>query len=208
VARFELDGMIVSAGFASGDRVVVGHWAASPVGPVTDVMWGRPDGERVLLAPTPEAAAFIESVYRFDRIEVVPVAAASSSRTLDVVAGPLEVRLVAGPGWPLPLRRPAWFTRWVEAPVARRLLGVRTYGVSPTGVREWYRASRYRRVVRGRASVDGVDLGGLAPLDPPLGVGFSEPPRRPSMVSVRPLLEDPSGRLDRVVAGGPASPRR
>ena len=36
-------------------------------------------------------------------------------------------------------------------------------------------------------------------LDPPLGVGFTDPPRRPSVVAVRPLLHDPTGRLDEIV---------
>jgi hypothetical protein len=34
---------------------------------------------------------------------------------------------------------------------------------------------------------------------PPVGVGFSEPPSRPSWVDVRPLLLDPSGHLDAVL---------
>ena len=37
--RFELAGVIGAAGFASGDRVVVGHWHRSPIGPMSDVMW-------------------------------------------------------------------------------------------------------------------------------------------------------------------------
>ena len=32
--RFEMEGLIGAAGFASGDRVVVGHWARSPIGPM------------------------------------------------------------------------------------------------------------------------------------------------------------------------------
>jgi hypothetical protein len=117
-----------------------------------------------------------------------------------VVAAPelgLELQARAGRGWPLP-PSPAWITRYLAAPLARRLLGVRTYGVSPTGVREWYRARWYRPLVEARASIDGKDLGALGPLDPPVRFGFSEPPRRPSMVWVRPLLHDPKGRLDRV----------
>ena len=196
-----LRGVIASAGFASGHRVVVGHWDDSPLGPMTDVMWARPGGERVLLVDRPAAAQFITAVYRFDRVEVVPVTAGFDGRRLVVVAGGLELWMEAGRGWRLPLgdRRPAWFTRWVEAAVARPLLGVRTYGVSPTGVREWYRADEYRRVVGARAELSGHDLGRLRPVEPAVGFGFSEPPRRPSIVRVRPLLQDPSGRLDQVV---------
>jgi hypothetical protein len=158
-----------------------------------DVMWARPDGERVLLAPTEPAAAFIGSVYRFDRIEVVAVDGSSDGRTLDVAAGPLTIHLTAGRGWPLPPARlrPPWCTRFVEGPIARAVMGVRTYGVTPTGVREWYRADRWRPVVAGSAALDGVDLGPIGPVDPPCRFGFSEPPRRPSITEVRPLLEFP-----------------
>jgi hypothetical protein len=191
----------VSAGFTSGDRFMVGHWASSPIGPLDDVMWGRPDGERVLLASDEREAAFITAVYRFDRVEVGPVRTTADDGVIELVAGDLELRARAGRGWRLPLRRrPAWFTRWVEGPVARAAMGVRTYGTSPTGVREWYQAERSRPVVAATARLAGRDLGALQTRWDPVGVGFTEPPRRPSWVDVRPLLEDPSGRLDALLA--------
>jgi hypothetical protein len=191
--RVELAGRIGAAGFASGDRVVVGVWAAGPLGPMTDVMWARPDGERVLLAPSESVADFITSAYRFDRVEVVAVRSGGDERSLDVEAGPLAVRLVGGRGWRLPPARlrPPWFTRYVEGPIARVAMGVRTYGVTSTGVREWYRADRWSPVVSGSATLDGVDLGPLRPVDPPCRFNFSEPPTRPSITDVRPLLELP-----------------
>jgi hypothetical protein len=176
---------------------------------MSDVMWAQPDGRRVLLADGAATAAFVGAVYAFDEVRVVPFTVTRTDRSIDVVAGSLEVSLRAGTGWRLPplALRPAWATRLVEAPVARLALGVHAYGVSPTGVREWYRAEAWRPVVAGAASVDGASLGEIGPIDPPLGVGFSEPPRRPSMVLVRPLLEDPTGRLDRVLASsGPTVP--
>lgn len=45
----------------------------------------------------------------------------------------------------------------------------------------------------------GRDLGPLRPRWMAAGFGFSEPPRRAAMVRVRPLLADPSGRLDAVL---------
>jgi hypothetical protein len=158
---------------------------------MVDVMWARPDGERVLLAPSRDAATFITSAYRFESVEVVDVSGSFDGRRLVAHAGPLSVRLEAGRGRPLPPRwiRPAWVTRYVEGPIAHRLLGVHTYGVTPTGAREWYRADRWWPVERGAASVDDVDLGTLSPVDPPVRFGFSEPPRRPSITAVRPLLE-------------------
>ncbi len=156
-------------------------------------MWARPDGRRILLAPTDEAAEYVSSVYGFDEVVVGPLRVDLDGRRFDLHApgAGVELHLRAGPALAVPWPRPAWCTRWVEGPVARRLLGVRTYGVSPSGVREWYRAVSVRRVVAGWASVDGRDLGRLGPLDPPVGFGFSEPPRFPSMVGARPLLEWP-----------------
>jgi len=179
---------------------MVGHWASSPIGPLDDVMWGRPAGERVLLASSGAEAGFIPAVYRFDRVEVVTVRARSGDGVLELAAGDLELRARAGPGWRLPLqRRPAWFTRWVEGPVALATMGVRTYGTSPTGVREWYQAERSRPLVEAQARLQGRDLGALVARWDPVRVGFTEPPRRPSWVDVRPLLEDPSGRLDQLL---------
>ena len=160
-------------------------------------------GERWLLAARGDVADLVAGIYDFDRVVVTPLrvrtapapgpAATPAPVTLDLhVPGlGLEVHLVAGRGWPVPAprRRPPWFTRAVEAPVARRLLGVEAYGVSPTGVREWYQASRWRPVVRAWASVDGADLGSLRPLRPAVGFGFSEPPRRLSLVEVTTVLD-------------------
>ena len=158
---------------------------------MTDVMWARPDGERVLLAPHDEGAAFIQAVYTFDRCEVVDVVTNDAVTRLDLHAGRVELHLRAGSGWRIPgaRLRPPWVTRRIEAPIARRVLGVRTFGVSPTGVSEWYRADEYRPLVAAQATVDGADLGRMRSLDPPTRFGFSEPPRRPSVVKVRPLLE-------------------
>jgi hypothetical protein len=138
-------------------------------------------------------ADFVSSIYHFDRVEVSPLYVEGDRRLLDVRAPDLglEVHMEAGRGWPIPLprRRPRWLTRYVEAPLARRLMGVEAYGFSPTGVREWYQASRYRPLTAARASIHGADLGAMAPLHPALGFGFSEPPRRPSLVEVTTVVE-------------------
>lgn len=70
-------------------------------------------------------------------------------------------------------------------------MGVAAYGTSPTGVREWYRADRWRPLRRAVGEVDGMALGSMARVEPPTDFGFSEPPARPSWVDVRPLLEYP-----------------
>lgn len=165
---------------------------------MADLMWATPDDRRILVAPSDDIARFVSAVYRFDDVVVAPrfrALIADRALTLDVPERALSLRCRAGRGWPIPLRGPAWLTRHVAGPVARRALGVETYGVSPTGVREWYRARWYRPLIGGLATLDGRDLGAMGPLEPPVRFGFSEPPRRPSMVWVRPLLHDPSGRL-------------
>ncbi len=177
---------------------------------MTDVMWARPDGERVLLAETPQVADFVTAIYRFDRVQLVPITATFDGHCLNVTAGDVAMTMRAGAGWRLPSGRlrPAWFTRWVEGRIARPLLGVHTYGVSSTGVRQWYRAEEYRRVVHAEARMGGADLGPLRPFEVPVRFGFTGPPRRPSIVRLRSLLLDPSGQLDSVVPDGVTSEGR
>lgn len=203
VTTHDLRGRIAATGFASGDRLVIGMWDASPIGPFADVMWAEPDGRRVLYA-APHAARFITAVYGFDDVVETELRAvrggpALGAGSLDVAFGPWQLALRAGRPVPFP-PRPAWVTRYVEAPIARRLMAVETYGVSPTGVEEWYRCSAVRRV-RSADMVGPRDLGPLAPVAPRCGFGFSEPPRFPSLTEVRPRLRDRSGRLDVVLAG-------
>lgn len=183
---------------------MVGTWRTSPVGPLDDLMWARPDGRRVLVASTEEGAGYVSSVYGFDDVVVGPLKVTLDGRFLHLQAAGLrlEVHLTGGRAVGLPWARPAWFTRRVEGPIARRLLGVNTYGVSPSGVHEWYRAVSLRRLVAGWASLDGADLGPLRPIDPAAGFGFSEPPRFPSMVGVEPLLERP------IIRRQPRQPRQ
>lgn len=192
--RFDLDGSIISAGFYSGDRVVVGHWQVTPIGPLTDIMWADPEGHRTLYVPTTDAAAFVGGVYEFDHVIVAPITVDASPRRLALQFADRTLDLRAGRGIPIPFRRrPAWFTRFVEGPIARALLGVVTYGRSPTGVREWYRADRWRPLRSASGTVAGRMLGSMARVEPETGFGFSEPPARPSWVSVRPRLEYPAG---------------
>ena len=197
----ELRGTIASAGFSSGHRFVVGHWDESPIGPLDDVMWARPDGLRVLLVDRQEAARLITAVYRFDTVEVVPLRCRVDDALLVVTAGELALTMRGGRARRIPLSglrsRPP--VRPMERLLARGLLGVQTWGVSPTGVREWYRADEYRRVAAAEARLDGRDLGRLRRFHAPARFGFSEPPRHPAMVRVRPLLHDPSGRLAEVL---------
>lgn len=156
-------------------------------------MWARADGRRVLVSPTQDGVDYVSAVYGFDEVVVSPLRVELEGRFLHLRARELELELHLSGGRALavPWLRPTWFTRRVEGPIADLLLGVATYGVSPSGVQEWYRALSVRRIRLGWAGVAGRDLGRLGPIDPPTGFGFSEPPRFPSMVETRALLEWP-----------------
>lgn len=198
-------GRIAAAGFASGEQTVVGAWHASPLGSFADVMWVRPDGHRVLLAPSHGVAAYVGSLYAFDEVRVVEVSGTATAAGLDVHAGPVRVSLTAGPrtwrSWvfaarPRPLRRsPAWIgvEDRLVGPLGTVLLGgapgVRLAGDTPGGRREWYSIDDHRPLVDGRVEVDGADGGTLTSLRPGLGVGLSDFPSAPAIVTLTTLIE-------------------
>ncbi len=198
-----LTGSITSVGFASGHRFVVGDWTAAPLGAMSDVMWAQPGGKRILLAPG-IAADFVTSVYPFDEVRERSVEVAADTRRMFVEAGELRLSLgLSRVVLPFP-PRPRLVTSTVENWCARALLGVRTFGVSPAGAREWYRTRTVRRIVTASGSLAGVDLGEMAELRRPLGFGFTDPPRRPCRVTLRVDLDRDARRL---LQAGPQRPR-
>jgi hypothetical protein len=196
--RLRFDGWIAGAGTASGTRLVVGHWPRSPFGAFGDVMVEHPDGERVLLAPSRRIADFVAATYRFDRVEVVPVTVVVSGDTWLVEAGPLHLRLRTGRRSalglllsvvPAPLALSPVWAALCDVPARWLMPGVRTLGRAGPGRREWYGARGLRPVVAADAVLDGVGLGKLAPLDPPVAFGFGSAPRSPSVVRVTTTVE-------------------
>jgi hypothetical protein len=96
------------------------------------------------------------------------------------------LRLVPGPIATAPL--------WLRAidPVAARLMpGVRTAGTAGNGRREFYGVRRTRRVLDLHGQFQGLDLGGLADLVPPVRFGFSSAPAVPALVSVTTTIDLP-----------------
>jgi hypothetical protein len=198
-----LEGRIAASGFSTGHRIVVGSWDEGPLGPMTDVMCADPSGRRTLLASSDAVARFVGGVYSFDATAVVEFEILeSNNERIALRAGSLEIDFHAGtpsrifslrPRW---LRRRRWWARFEDAalrPLAGTLVlrgvpGVRAFGVSPSGVSEWYRIDAYRPLVAASASVRDRDLGQMAPLDPPAGFGFSEFPRVPALVTCSPVL--------------------
>jgi len=199
--RLTFTGHIAGVGTGAGVRMVIGSWLESPFGRFADVMVEAADGHRTLLAPSAEVAEFVSDTYTFDSTEIGPV-------TVDHVAGAFSVTapglVMAGRlGGPAPFDRllrlvpgrlataPAWLR--VVDPVASRLIpGVRTYGSAGNGRREYYGVRRTRRIILVDGIFRGVDLGGLAPLDPPVRFGFSSAPKTPQMVSVTTTIDLPA----------------
>ena len=194
------DGWICGLGTGRGLRVVVGHWPRSPFGPFTDVMVERPDGHRLLLAPTRQVAEFVSRTYRFDEIQIGPVTTSiGAAERWSVEAGPLALSFdVTGRttlGWllsavPRRLATATWWVATIDA-VARRVLpGVRTRGTAGGGRQEFYAALDVNRIARATVAWQGVDQGGLAPVDPPVRFGFGSTPRTPSVVRIVTLVRE------------------
>ncbi|MFF1719105.1 hypothetical protein [Streptomyces sviceus] len=191
--RLRFDGWIAGLGTASGTRVVLGHWPRSPFGPFSDVMLERPDGERLLLAPTRETADFVNGTYVFDTVRVLPVGVRVTGDVWSVTAGPLDLRFTAGRRRLLGLllcavpgvlaRQPAWCAL-TSLPASVLLPGVRTRGSARSGRREWYGARDLRPVHAVSGRFEGVDLGAAAPVAPPVRFGFGSVPRNPSLTRV------------------------
>ncbi|MGY1841714.1 MULTISPECIES: hypothetical protein [unclassified Modestobacter] len=198
--RLRFDGWILGTGTTSGTRLVVGHWPRSPLGPVSDVMVERPDGHRILLAQSAELAEFVAATYTFDEVRVVDVTVRRPDpATWEVSAGPLDLELRTGRrpalgrllrAVPPPLARTPGWVRLLDLP-ARVLTGLRTTGSAGNGRTEWYGVQDLHAVAAVRASWDGVPLGGLAPVRPPVAFGFGSVPPDPSVVRVTTTIAVP-----------------
>jgi hypothetical protein len=193
VRRLRFEGRIAGAGSASGVRVVVGRWHASPFGAFSDAMVETAQGHRVLLAPSRAVADFVAATYVFDEVRVEPVTVEQTARGWRLTSRSLALELDFGRRTGLgrllrliPVRvatHPAWAS--AADPVSRVVLrGVRTRGVARAGRREWYGATDVHAVVGLDGRFDGDELGGLRPVDPPCRFGFSSTPRRPAVTDV------------------------
>jgi hypothetical protein len=201
--RSRFAGAIAGVGTTSGTRVVVGRWPDSPYGSFADAMVETATGRRVLLAPTDQVAEFVSSTYSFDEVRIEPFVVVDSGDGWSVRSDSLELEIAIGS--PTALGRlvglvprrvaesPWWCT--VTDPIARLVLrGVRTRGSAGGGRREYYGATGVRRLTAATGSLDGLDLGALAPVDPPPRFGFSSTPRRPSVTTVVTTIIEADGR--------------
>jgi hypothetical protein len=191
-------GRIAGVGTTSGIRLVVGNWAHTPLGAFADVMVERPDGHRVLLAPSEAVRDVIEATYVFDETRVEAVTAVERGDTWQVTSPSLDLYVEFGPraglGWllravPARVATSTWWADLVDPVAARVMDGVHTRGTAKEGRREWYGATDLRHVTAARGTFDGTPLGQLAPVDPPCRFGFSSTPRAPSVTSVVTTIE-------------------
>ena len=198
MTRVRFTGRIAGMGSTSGVRVVVGRWDESPWGAFADVMVEDASGHRVLLAPSERARDFVTATYTFDEHVIEQVAVEDTADGWQVSMPSLSLRLSVGGRTPLGALlglvpdRVATSPAWCSAvdPVARVVLrGVRTRGTAGNDRREWYGATSVVAVTAMAGRWRGVDLGALAPVDPPCGFGFSSTPERPSVTTVVTTIE-------------------
>jgi hypothetical protein len=196
--REQFTGWIAGFGTDSGRRVVIGHWAASPYGLVTDVMVEDPSGHRTLYAPTPHLAEFLTAAYGFHNVQVATCSAQRSGPCWTVQAGPLQLSFTSGRrnllGWLLwamspALVRTAWWVGMMDLPARWLLPGVRTRGRTRDGRRQWYGAQDLHPIIAADATLHGVALGALNAVHPPVGFGFGSVPGRPSLVHLTTMIE-------------------
>ncbi|GAA1759175.1 hypothetical protein GCM10009810_18350 [Nostocoides vanveenii] len=209
-SRQRFRGQIAGFGTTSGTRIVIGRWTQSPFGAFADVMIETGDGRRLLLAPIDEVADFVASTYTFDEVRLVPVTVDATDDQWIIQSPCLRATFDLGGRTVLgrmlrALPRPlAGSPRWARliGPIASLIVpGVRTVGTARAGRVEYYGASDNRAITRVGATLDGQQLGALAPVEPPCRFGFSSTPSRPSVTSVITTIDDapPAARRRRLL---------
>ncbi|CAM5639926.1 hypothetical protein SPURM210S_08236 [Streptomyces purpurascens] len=118
-----------------------------------------------------------------------------------VSAPPLDLRFSTGrrglPGLALravPVRlatSPGWIALW-DRPA--RLLGARTHGSARAGRHQWYGVRDLHPVTSAMVTYEGVSLGALAPVEPPVRFGPGSTPRSPCVVRVTTRVAVAQGR--------------
>ena len=179
------NGRITSSGFESGDRIVVGAWKESPFGEFTDIMWAKPDGERVLIAPSQEVADYVDAMYSFDQIIIEDITIHHEGSSLSVECKAMQLEFAWDRGFPIPFKRSLFFIATVELFFAKLFFGTRTHGVTKNHRKEWYAIDRVSKITKADAIISGQSAGRISPMKEPCRFGFSEAPKKPSSCEVR-----------------------
>tara|TARA_X000001036_G_scaffold907_3_gene783 strand:- start:7718 stop:8362 length:645 start_codon:yes stop_codon:yes gene_type:complete len=177
-------GRVISSGFATGDMVVIGDWKNSPHGPFTNLMWAKPDGTRILIAPSQELGDFVSSLYSFEEVIVSPMEINRTGKSIEVSCDLGSVSMEWGMTIPLLFPRPRWFIANVEAFFARLLFGTKTHGTTRNGLKEWYHVRGLSRMKSVTLDLDGRTSNQMTGMAPSACFGFSNPPRMPLSVRV------------------------
>ena len=178
-------GRITSSGFQTGDRVVVGAWKSSPFGNFTDIMWAKPDGTRILIAPNQEIADYVTDMYSFDDVLLEAIDIEEDGRNLSVKCKTMKLEFSWKKGFAIPFKRSLLFIATVELFFAKLIFSTRTYGLTRNNRQEWYAIDRVSNLSRASAKIEGEDVGDMASMSPPCKFGFSEAPRKPASCEVR-----------------------
>ena len=178
------EGRVISSGFSTGDMIVIGDWNNSPHGPFTNLMWAKPDGTRVLIAPSREIGDFVSSLYSFEEVIVSKMKIQRTGKSIGVSCDLGPVYMGWGMTVHLPFSRPRWFIARVEAPFARLLFGTKTHGTTRNGRKEWYHVRGLSRMKSVELDLDGRSSNQMTGMAPSACFGFSNPPRMPLSVRV------------------------
>jgi hypothetical protein len=114
--RERYSGRIAGVGTTSGIRLVVGSWTHTPQGRFANVMVERPDGYRILLAPSDAARDVISATYDFDEVRLEPVSAVERPSCWEVSSRSPSLRI----GFGFVRRRRPW-GRWRRSRSANAL---------------------------------------------------------------------------------------
>lgn len=101
---------------------------------------------------------------------------------------PLDLLLRLVPGR---LAIQPWWLKVIDPIACLMVSGVHTAGSAGNGRREYYGVRRTRLIDSVTGRFAGEDLGGIAPLLPPVGFGFSSAPPTPQIVAVRTTIDLP-----------------
>jgi hypothetical protein len=184
------EGRITSCGFSSGDRIVIGTWINTPFGSFSDIMWAKPDGTKVLIAPNQKIANYISSLYDFDIIKIEELDIESDENMMKIETKDLNCHFEWSRGVSFLIKkRPLWFVASIEYFFGWLIFGTKTYGKTKNGKKEWYAVDRLSRLTLADVEFNGKNLGEQTKFHPKANFGFSDPPKMPCSALVRSHIE-------------------